>query len=412
LPFDNFFPSRPTGGAMRVALFSGNYNYTLDGANLALNRLVARLGDTAQARFRVYSPTTDRPAFPPAGELVPAPSLPIPGRPDYRLSLGLPRRLRQDVESFAPDLIHLSAPDPLGFEAQKLARRLGVPVVASVHTLFDTYLDYYPLGWLKAAVRARLRAFYDACDYVLAPTQAMADELEASGLKGRARVWSRGVDGDRFSPAKRDANFRRSLGLADEDIVVAFCGRLVMEKGLAVFAEAVTRAAGEVRGLRCLVIGDGPARGWLADRMPEAVFAGFLTGDPLAAAMAGADIFFNPSSTEAFCNVTLEAMASGRPVVLADAANNRSLLGGREAGLLRSGKDAPAFADALAELALHPERRDLLGRAARERALCYRWDDILDHVAATYREAIANSGSPGRLRLYRNSQSERAAKAA
>lgn len=412
MPFDDFSPSRTSGRAKRVALFSGNYNYTLDGANLALNRLVRHLGDTGQADFRVYSPTSSEPAFAPAGELVSVPSFPIPGRAEYRVSLGLPRRLRDDVERFAPDVIHLSAPDPLGFQAQKLGRRLGVPVVASIHTLFDTYLDYYPLGWLKTLVRERLRGFYDGCDYVMAPTQAMADELEAAGLKGRARVWSRGVDGDRFSPARRDLAFRRVLGFRDDELVVAFCGRLVMEKGLAVFAEAVSRAEGKIAGLRCLVIGDGPARAWLEERMPEAVFAGFLTGEALAAAMASSDILLNPSSTESFCNVTLEAMASGVPIIAADAPNNRSLMGPREIGLLRPAKDARAFAAAIAELALDPTRREALGQAARARALVYRWDDILDHVGDIYSEAMESSGSPGLRRLRRNNHIDTAAKAA
>src|SRR6266540_2177804 len=148
---------------LRVALFSGNYNYTRDGANQALNRLVGHLLE-AGAEVRVYSPTSARPAFPPTGELVSVRSIALPGRGEYRAALPLPRPVRRDIEAFAPTIIHLSAPDLLGFQAQQLGRRLGVPVVSSLHTRFETYLAYYGLGWLRAAVERYLQRFYAGCD--------------------------------------------------------------------------------------------------------------------------------------------------------------------------------------------------------------------------------------------------------
>src|SRR5690349_14273103 len=122
---------------LRLALFSGNYNYTRDGANQALNRLVGHLLE-AGAAVRIYSPT---------GDLVAVPSAPLPGRGDYRAALPLPRRLRRDIAAFAPTLVHLSAPDLLGCQAQRIARQLGATVVSSLHTRFETYLSYYRLDW-------------------------------------------------------------------------------------------------------------------------------------------------------------------------------------------------------------------------------------------------------------------------
>lgn len=98
---------------LRVALFSGNYNYTRDGANQALNLLVAHL--LAQGvTVRIYSPTIDPPAFPPTGDLVSVPAIPMPGgRAEYLLGRYLPARTRADLEAFAPNLVHVSAPDLL-----------------------------------------------------------------------------------------------------------------------------------------------------------------------------------------------------------------------------------------------------------------------------------------------------------
>lgn len=374
---------------LRVALFSGNYNYTADGANKALNRLVAHLQQAEGMRVRVYSPTSPTPAFPPQGELVSVPSLPLPLRSDYRMALGLPARLARDVTAFAPDIVHLSAPDMLGFRAQALARRIGVPVVASVHTLFETYLDYYGLGWLRPTVEAQLKSFYRGSDHVLATTPALAQQFDAKGWSKGARVWSRGVDRELFDPARRSAAWRRDLGFADDQPVVTFFGRIVMEKGLEVFAATVERLRTVRPDIGVLVIGDGPARAWLEARLPRAVFTGFLKGPELGRAVAGGDILLNPSCTETFCNVTLEAMASGLPVVGADAPNHRSLLPDEDAGLLRPATDAAALAEAVLTLAADADLRRRMGEAARARSAAYDWTEILSSVACVYREAVA-----------------------
>lgn len=380
------------GGArpLRVALFSGNYNYTLDGANKSLNRLVGHLQSETGAQVRVYSPTSDRPAFPPVGELISVPSVVAPGRPDYRLALGLPRAIRRNVEAFQPDIIHLSEPDLLGQGALKLARTLGVPVVASVHTLFDTYLDYYGLGWLQSLLRKRLSAFYSRCDYVLAPTEAMADDLRVEALPARVRIWGRGVDPGLFNPERRSIAFRREHGLDGDRPVIVFLGRIVLEKGIGVFAEAVRRLEQQRGPAQVLVIGDGPAREQFARDLPGAVFAGFMTGERLATALASGDIFLNPSPTETFGNVNLEAMASGLAVVAADAPNTRSIL--RDgSGLLCDAADPDAFAAALVRLTDDPAALARQRRAALDRSAAYRWPEILQAVADVYDEACGRA---------------------
>ncbi|WP_454759782.1 glycosyltransferase family 4 protein [Caulobacter segnis] len=378
-----------TDGArpLRIALFSGNYNYTLDGANKSLNRLVGHLQSTVGAQVRVYSPTGPNPAFEPVGELVSVPSVKIPFRADYRLAMGLPGALRRDVEDFKPDLVHLSAPDLLGSAALQLGRRMKVPVVASLHTLFDTYLDYYGLGRLRPLVRRQLWKFYGACDYVMAPTEAIGDELRAQNLAARVRTWARGVDRDLFNPGRRSQTWRTSHGFAPDRPVIVFLGRIVMEKGLAPFAEAIGQLEAAGHAPQVLVIGDGPARAWFQERLPRAVFAGFLSGEALATALASGDIFLNPSTTETFGNVNLEAMASGLAMVCADALNTRALLRhGRNARLCA---DQPAaYAEALAELILAPETLARLGAEALERSAAYRWTEILDEVVEVYAEAL------------------------
>lgn len=389
----------PDSRPLRLALFSGNYNYTADGANRALNRLVGHLQRREGVQVRVYSPTTSTPAFPPQGDLVSTPAVRVPLRPDYRLAIGLTPGLIQDVTRFAPDIVHLSAPDPLGFSAQRLARRLGVPVVASVHTLFDSYLAYYRLEWLRPLVEARLAAFYQGADYVLAPTDALAARFAAEGLGARARVWSRGVDRSLFSPARRSLDWRRAQGFGDDQTVVVYFGRIVLEKGLTVFAETITRLKRMRPDVGVLVVGDGPERAWFEEQLPGAAFTGHLAGEALARAVASGDVLLNPSVTETFCNVTLEAMASGLAVVCSDAPNHRNLIRSPEVGRLCAPSDAQAYAEALSALAGDAALRERLAAAAAAEAARFDWDEILSGVAAIYREALGLvTGEPRRER--------------
>jgi glycosyltransferase involved in cell wall biosynthesis len=144
---------------LRIALFSGNYNYLREGANQALNKLVAYLERQGHA-VRAYSPVTDTPAFEPEGTLVPVPSIPLPIRTEFRLALGMPRFIRRDVERFAPDLVHLSTPDILNTRAETFAIRRNIPIVTSLHTRFETYPEHYPgLAWLAPLALAQQRRF-------------------------------------------------------------------------------------------------------------------------------------------------------------------------------------------------------------------------------------------------------------
>ncbi|MGC4250170.1 MAG: glycosyltransferase family 1 protein [Sphingobium sp.] len=375
---------RALGRPLRVALFSGNYDCVRDGANQALNRLVAYLLDHVGAQVRIYSPTAPRKAFESVGDIRPVRSLSIPGRPEYRLALGLTRAARHDLEAFAPDVIHLSAPDLLGRQAQKYARRQGIPVVASLHTRFETYLDYYRLGLLRPMVMRYLDRFYGESDRILAPTPPIAQDMAARFGGGKVAIWGRGVDPASFRPDLRDEGFRSAHGYAPEDVVPLFFGRLVLEKGLGVFAETVGEIRARGHAVRPLIVGDGPARGWLAERMPNATFMGHLAGEALGRAVASADLLINPSVTEAFGNVNLEAMASGIAVISADVPSASALIDHGRTGLLVPAAQAGAYVEAAIGLMTDEKRRRTMAAAAAAAAIGHRWNDVLEDVAAAY----------------------------
>ncbi|QIK79192.1 glycosyltransferase family 1 protein [Sphingomonas piscis] len=372
---------------LRIALFSGNYNYVRDGANQSLNRLVGYLLKVG-AQVRVYAPTVPEPAFEPTGDLISVPSVAIPFRPEYRLALGLPGRIRRDVQEFDPNIVQVCSPDIASHRALTWARRRGIATVGSVHTRFDTYLEYYHLEAFEPTVRAIMRRFYGRCDALLAPAESMAAVLRAQRMNKDIAIWSRGIDHAQFNPGRRDLAWRRGLGVADEEFVVGFLGRIVMEKGLDVFTAAVRTLADRGVPHRVLVIGEGPARPWMQQQLPEAIFLGEQVKDDLARALASADVLLNPSITETFGNVTLEAMACGLPVIAAAATGTTSLVKDNENGILVEPGDTEAMAEALEAYAREPELRARHGEAGLKLASVRDWDTINSAVLRVYDRVI------------------------
>jgi glycosyltransferase involved in cell wall biosynthesis len=389
---------------LRVALFSGNYNYVRDGANQALNRLVEYLLRQGAA-VRIYSPKVTTPAFQHVGDLVGVPAIPLPGRAEYRAPMLLTPGIKKDIHRFKPNMVHVASPEVLGHAAVRHARKNHLPVVASVHTRFETYPRYYGFAFMEPLVLAGLRRFYRRCDAIFAPSDSMAQMLRDQRMNFDVGIWSRGVERDIFSPERRDLEWRRSLGIADDEVAIGFVGRLVMEKGLDVYSDTIDELVRRGVKHRVLIVGDGPAREWFEKRLPEnAVFAGFQGGRDLGRATASMDILFNPSVTETFGNVTLEAMAAGIPVVASDATGSRSLVEPHITGELVRPGAIVSFADALAHFVEDGDMRRAAGHAGREASRAYEWDNVNQALVDSYlrierQRARGSFGTPGLQRL-------------
>ncbi len=367
----------------RIALFTGAYNHVVDGVALTLNRLVSYL-EADGVPVMVFAPTVEEPAIDHAGTLKSIPSVPMRGRPEYRISLGFKPSAIRALSRFEPTIIHIATPDVLGLQALMYARWKGIPVVASYHTHFSSYLEYYNMARLEPLMWSYLRWFYGKGEHLYVPTRSMAGVLAEHRITEGVELWPRGVDIELFHPDSRSMEWRRTLGFGDDDVVVTFVSRLVVEKGLDVFAEVVhdLQEAGEP--VRCLVVGEGPARDMLAEAVPRAVFLGHQEGDDLSRAYASSDIFLFPSETETFGNVTLEAMASGVPTVCADATGSSSLVLHDQTGYLVPGRDVEAFKERVMTLVHDRALRQKMGAAARAEAETYSWRLILGRINAYY----------------------------
>ncbi|MBN2733048.1 MAG: glycosyltransferase family 1 protein [Balneolaceae bacterium] len=369
---------------LRVAIFTGNYNHIQDGVSLTLNRLVAYL-EKQGVPVIVFGPTVDEPALDHEGEFVSVPSVPVPGRQEYRLTVGFPDSAQQRLYEFGPTLVHLATPDVLGFRAMRWAQQKQIQIVASYHTHFTSYLKYYNLELLEMLGWKYIDWFYSQCKHIYVPSPSIADELSKKDIEGGIRIWARGVDTELFNPDKRDKAWRRSKGFKEDDKVVTFVSRLVWEKNLQTFVDVANKLGDRIKPM---IVGDGPAKKELQHMLPQAYFTDFITGDELARAYASSDIFLFPSETETFGNVTLEAMSSGLPAVVADAPGSKSLVESGINGYLAPSRGTSEFAKCVQKIAEDDELREKMGKTARQKALAYSWDNVNSKLLENYREAL------------------------
>lgn len=374
---------------LRVALFTGNYNHIKDGVSLTLNRLVKFLEDQ-NIPVLVFGPTIKNPELQHNGRLVELPSvrMPVSGRGEYRVTWGMSVKAEQELVDFAPTLVHIATPDPGGYKALKWAQKNRVQVVGSYHTHFTSYLKYYDLTFFEFLGWQYLSWFYNSCTHVYVPSKSMIDELEKHDFETDMRIWARGVNTALFSPEKRDMDWRRKAGFSDDDIVVTFVSRLVWEKELDTYRHSVQQVAAKNQKVKALVVGDGPAKAELRELMPEAHFTGFLEGEDLAKAYASSDVFLFPSHTETFGNVTLEAMSSGLPCLVADATGSKSLVEHKVNGCLAQPENKSDFTKKLEFIVSDKELQEEMRKASREKALQFEWNAINSRLVENYREAL------------------------
>jgi glycosyltransferase involved in cell wall biosynthesis len=210
-------------------------------------------------------------------------------------------------------------------------------------------------------------------------------------------IWSRGIDRDIFTPDRRDLAWRETQGIMPDVPTIGFVGRLVVEKGLDIFADTIDEITRRQIRHRVLVIGDGPAREWFQRRLPTAAFVGFQAGNDLGRAVASVDMLFNPSVTETFGNVTLEAMAAGLPVVAARATGSESLVQDGISGRLVQPGRTRTFADALQLYCEDIEERARAGTAGLAISERYGWDQVNQLLVDSYMRIVRQTAAGIRI---------------
>ncbi|MBW8847321.1 MAG: glycosyltransferase family 1 protein [Burkholderiales bacterium] len=377
----------------RLAVVTETYPPEVNGVAMSMARVVDGLNrrnhDVQLIRPRQPAKMAAAPlsAKPTVDEVL-TKGLPVPLYPNLRMGVPSKRALVKLWSLRRPDVVHIATEGPLGWSALQAAQHLSLPVTSDYRTNFHAYGKHYRLGLLSKPIMGYLRKFHNRCDATMVPTEAMRALLADRGFE-RLNVVGRGVDAQRFDPARRSAAMRESWGAGPGDLVLGYVGRLAPEKNLGVVLAAYEAVKAIQPRARLVLVGDGPMRAELAARAPDAVFAGQRSGDDLAAHYAGLDLFLFASLTETFGNVTTEAMASGCAVVAFESAAAGELIRSGVNGWLAGQGKEEAFVAAARVAAFDAVARRAVAEAARATARRLDWGDITARFESVLEGAIA-----------------------
>lgn len=265
--------------------------------------------------------------------------------------------------------LHASTPGLVGLSALAIARILKLPISGTYHTAIPQYAKALTEDTqIEDMMWKYMVWFYDQMDYIYAPSHATAEELTARGINpDKVRVYPRGVDTERFQPAKRDNGIRDRFGIPQDRIIMLYVGRVSKEKGLSTLSQAFRSLASTQPNACLVIVGDGPYRQELEAELTgvPVVFTGYVEGDELPKLYASSDFLVFPSATDTFGNVVLEAHASGIPVIVTDKGGPRENTTHGETGLIVEAANAAELSKAIILLSEDEALRKRMGEAGR-----------------------------------------------
>ena len=383
---------------MRVAFVSEVFLPAIDGVVTRLKRTVEELGRAGDDVLMI-APAGGPPSYAGA-EVLGVRSLPVPlypdgeGYPPKRVSLPGPS-LGRALDRYRPDVVHAINPVLLAAGGVVVAHRRRLPLVASYHAHLPDYAHLYRLGFMEPAGWRYVRTLHNLAHINLCTSRATLRELHDHDIE-RLALWPYGIERGRFHPemARQEWRVRLSGGHPDR-VILLFVGRLAKEKTVERLLEAVR----DTDGVSLAIVGDGPLRANLERTFAgtATTFLGFLSGDDLAHAYASADVFVLPSQTETLGMVTLEAHASGLPVIAADSPAARELISDGRDGLRYDPRVPGALATAVAGLSADRALRKRMGLAAHAAVSGASWGQATATLRGFY--AAACEGTPPALEL-------------
>lgn len=296
------------------------------------------------------------------------------------------------------DLVHIHTPFIAHYAGLDIARRLGLPCVATYHTFFEEYLFHYvpflPKAWLRALARRFSREQCNALDAVIVPSRAMAETLAGYGVTRPVEILPTGVPAEQFRDGEGHY-FRSRYDIPHDTRLLLFVGRVAHEKNIGFLIDMIDRLRRLNDKALLLITGEGPALAGLRATAEQrgltdhVRFLGYLDRhSELHDCYRAADLFVFASRTETQGLVLLEAMALGTPVVaLAEMGTRDILLPQR--GCRIAPNDPVRFAEIAAELLADRSILAALGRDARSYARSWHSDEMAKRLEQLYRGWIA-----------------------
>lgn len=248
---------------------------------------------------------------------------------DYSVSLPYSNERLKILKEFNPDIIHVHNEFGIGLFGISASKKLHVPLVYTLHTMYDDYLYYvFPKLLLKPAKYAAdkyFKRFADSSAAITGPSQKVYNYLREIGVEKNISVIPNSVEIDIFNPEnftqEQKLEFRKKLNISQEKMLVCFCGRLGKEKSVDVLIDFWHQTVKKDDNMHLLIIGDGPSHDELAEQVKRlemtdrVTFAGKILHKDIPPYYATCDAYITASLSEMYSISMLEGMASGLPVI-------------------------------------------------------------------------------------------------
>jgi glycosyltransferase involved in cell wall biosynthesis len=378
-----------TRPSLRIAVVTETWPPEVNGVAMTLAKLVQGLSHRNHdvQLIRPRQTKTESPLNDASLEEVLMRGMPIPRYPELKLGLPSKKTLVKTWTLRRPDVVHIATEGPLGWSALQAAKVLKLPVTSDFRTNFQSYSKHYGVGWLRKPIVAYLRKFHNATACTMVPTRELMRTLSENGF-ANLKVVSRGVDTKLFNISKRSTSLRASWGATENTTVLISVGRMAPEKNLDQVLKTYEALKNTGKAFKLVMVGDGPLKEQFQQRYPEIIFPGMLSQSNLAAYYASSDLFVFPSQTETFGNVTLEALASGIPVLAFDCAAARDWVQRGINGWLVAENNPDGFAAQAVSVVNNKEVLDQITHSTRQQVVHLDWDQIAEQVESVLWDAI------------------------
>jgi glycosyltransferase involved in cell wall biosynthesis len=378
-----------TRPSLRIAVVTETWPPEVNGVAMTLAKLVQGLSHRNHdvQLIRPRQTKTESPLNDASLEEVLMRGMPIPRYPELKLGLPSKKTLVKTWTLRRPDVVHIATEGPLGWSALQAAKVLKLPVTSDFRTNFQSYSKHYGVGWLRKPIVAYLRKFHNATACTMVPTRELMRTLSENGF-ANLKVVSRGVDTKLFNISKRSTSLRASWGATENTTVLISVGRMAPEKNLDQVLKTYEALKNTGKAFKLVMVGDGPLKEQFQQRYPEIIFPGMLSQSNLAAYYASSDLFVFPSQTETFGNVTLEALASGIPVLAFDCAAARDWVQRGINGWLVAEINPDGFAAQAVSVVNNKDVLDQITHSTRQQVVHLDWDQIAEQVESVLWDAI------------------------
>ena len=319
---------------------------------------------------------------------------------NFRIPLAGSTKIRKIIEKIKPDVINIQDHFMIGSKTAKEGKKLNIPVVGTNHFMPENFIHYlYPPGFAKKLVKklaweAFLRV-YKQLDIITTPTKTAADLIKKLELKNPIIPISNGVDLKRFNPKNKGLYLKKRYKIKNFESVILFVGRLDKEKHTDVLVKAFSKIVPSV-GAKLVIAGKGTEKSnliKLAKKLgisKDVLFTGFISDKDLPFLYRMADIFVIASIAELQSIATMEAMASGLPVVATKVMALPELVEDGKNGYLFDDADFETLAHLILKMLKNPALRKKMAQNSLKIIKQHDINITVKKYAEIYKKLVSN----------------------